>query len=626
MPHCAAFGCNFQSKGNRKTNVSIHSFPRDTKVRKQWENAVGRLQLPRDARLCSRHFSPDTFEEFDRPRLQLELTGTTFKRRLKPGAVPTLFLRKEGKRPRITSENREKKRERQLMLDTLLQSSPKPSGCTVAGDESLVTDSMPIMETDMPLTLVVESGAQCSPSMTDVATQTDIGLQYVSKSEAAVQWPDDAAYSTTNDHPYSGKNPIDLISQVEEGDVSSSQDLFLSDFELSEQSQEPQLSQSDNEYCPSSDESPSTQESQASTTTPIDNRLFLVFEDQLKQLLQRCLKCGSLVVQEDMKELLNEGSQLTLELTCNNNCSYRWQSQPPMSGTKGKGNLLLTASVFFSGIHFAKFERFCNNMNLKTISEDTYSGLRKRFVFPVIEKMWEKEQSTVLSALKSQEVVELCGDGRCDSPGHSAKYCTYTFLDAQSEKVVDFKVISCTQVSSSNTMEIKGFKDSLRTIEENGVKVHTVSTDRHPQIVKEMRVRHPVKHHEFDPWHVTKGVSKKLSALAKRKECEDLEQWIPSIINHLWWSAQTCEGDSQVLIEKWVSVIHHVTNRHDWPGNRFYHECAHEPLDALTQMNKLWLKPGSESHNALVNVVKDKRLLKDLTHMTKCIHTTTLEV
>ncbi|KAK7879777.1 hypothetical protein WMY93_033556 [Mugilogobius chulae] len=141
-----------------------------------------------------------------------------------------------------------------------------------------------------------------------------------------------------------------------------------------------------------------------------------------------------------------------------------------------------------------------------------------------------------------------------------------------------------------------------------------------------MRVNHPEKSHEFDPWHVAKGVSKKLNAEGKKKGCEELGSWITSVINHLWWSAQTCEGDAVLLKEKWISVIHHITNRHDWPGNRHYHQCAHQPLDEETQRSKLWLKPGSEAHNALVKIVMDKRLLKDLEHLTKCVHTTTLEV
>lgn len=55
-------------------------------------------------------------------------------------------------------------------------------------------------------------------------------------------------------------------------------------------------------------------------------------------------------------------------------------------------------------------------------------------------------------------------------------------------------------------MEIKGFKDALTAIEGHGVKVSIIATDRHPQIVKEMRVSNPEKSHEFDPWHVAKSI------------------------------------------------------------------------------------------------------------------------
>lgn len=125
---------------------------------------------------------------------------------------------------------------------------------------------------------------------------------------------------------------------------------------------------------------------------------------------------------------------------------------------------------------------------------------------------------------------------------------------------------------------------------------------------------------------IIKGVSEKLTAEAKRKGCKDLGAWIPSLIKHLWWSAHTCKEEDAVLLkEKWLSVIHHVTNCHDWPGNRCY-RCAHEPLDEESQRNELWLKPGSEAHRALVKTVTDRRLLTDLDHLSKCVRTTTLEV
>ena len=634
MPHCAAIGCAYSKTDSKERLVSLHHFPKEDKWRKKWINACGRVELPKDPRLCSRHFSPDAFESLGRARLVKELTGAAYRGiRLKPDALPTIFPHKELKRPRprTASENRVAKRQRQETLDALLavgDDTSQPAAATAdvvaATADVVTTEGEPaIMEEDIPVQseFQVSVTVQCSPGFADAETQTDIFT-----SDASIQFPTDVQEPVSRDHVYAHEPKVVLTRKKKE-DVHS-QDLFLSDEESEESESQPQT-KSDSDYIVNSSEvSQSTQEvSQASSASHDEGRVFLVFEKQLKQLLQRCSKCGSLIDINDIRELQNEGSQLTLELTCAKSCTYRWQSQPSLSGTKGAGNLLLATSIFFSGIGFSKFDRFCSNMNLKTICEDTYMTLRKKFVFPVVEKTWLTEQSAVVATLKSQEeLVELCGDGRCDSPGHSAKYCTYTFLDVQSQKVVDFKVISRPEVSSSNTMEIKGFRDALKSIEELGVTVNTISTDRHPQIVKEMREQNPEKQHQYDPWHVAKSLSKKLSAAAKRKECKGLDEWIQSIVNHFWWSAQTCENNAVVLKEKWMSVIHHVTNRHDWPGNRHYHQCAHEALDTDTQRKKIWLRPGCEAHSALVKIVKDKRLLKDLEHVTQCIHTTSLEV
>ena len=47
----------------------------------------------------------------------------------------------------------------------------------------------------------------------------------------------------------------------------------------------------------------------------------------------------------------------------------------------------------------------------------------------------------------------ICGDGQCDSPGHCAKYGTYTVMDENTNKVLDFEVVQVTEVSSSHAMK-----------------------------------------------------------------------------------------------------------------------------------------------------------------------------
>ena len=61
--------------------------------------------------------------------------------------------------------------------------------------------------------------------------------------------------------------------------------------------------------------------------------------------------------------------------------------------------------------------------------------------------------------LKSKDEVTLLGDGCCDSPGHSAKYGTYTLMEESSGKVFDTTVVSVTDVSV-----VKFTKQSVESI------------------------------------------------------------------------------------------------------------------------------------------------------------------
>ena len=37
--------------------------------------------------------------------------------------------------------------------------------------------------------------------------------------------------------------------------------------------------------------------------------------------------------------------------------------------------------------------------------------------------------------------VVLGGDGRCDSPGYSAKYCSYSLMNLANNKIIDVQLI-----------------------------------------------------------------------------------------------------------------------------------------------------------------------------------------
>lgn len=51
---------------------------------------------------------------------------------------------------------------------------------------------------------------------------------------------------------------------------------------------------------------------------------------------------------------------------------------------------------------------------------------------------WDAKQSSLLDQLRRTDVI-LGGDARYDSPGYSVKYGSYTLMDLQTKKILDFQ-------------------------------------------------------------------------------------------------------------------------------------------------------------------------------------------
>ena len=154
-----------------------------------------------------------------------------------------------------------------------------------------------------------------------------------------------------------------------------------------------------------------------------------------------------------------------------------------------------------------------------------------------------------------------------------------TFMDSDTGKIVSFSVVQVSETTSSNAMEKEGFVRCISGLK-NGDDVSNdrITTDRHKVITSTMAKDYPHIKHQYDVWHVSKSVVKKLNEKAKLKSCQDLSRWIQAVSNHLWWSAATCNGDVRLLREKWVSVLHHVRNKHSWNDAELFLKCAHPCL------------------------------------------------
>lgn len=199
---------------------------------------------------------------------------------------------------------------------------------------------------------------------------------------------------------------------------------------------------------------------------------------------------------------------------------------------------------------------------------------------------------------------------------------------------------------NSVAMEPKAFKTMVKDIKSDPrfEKVYCICTDNHPCIEKALREVDeemggpnakerkkvtagkvealPKKDdnsgatwHGLDNWHVTKNMSKALEKCSKSYGCHDIALWIPSIVNHLWYSWNICHGNSTLCTEIFLSLLHHVRNIHDWktdPDSIYQDHCEHHKLTDEEVLSRPWLRDGSDSFLSVQRILSRTIFLKQL--------------
>ncbi|CAG2220241.1 unnamed protein product [Mytilus edulis] len=64
------------------------------------------------------------------------------------------------------------------------------------------------------------------------------------------------------------------------------------------------------------------------------------------------------------------------------------------------------------------------------------------------------------------------------------------------------------------------------------------------EIRKAMATDHSNKKHQFDVWHLSKSIKKKILVIKPQKLLNEVKPWIPSICNHIWYCSRQADGDS----------------------------------------------------------------------------------
>lgn len=176
---------------------------------------------------------------------------------------------------------------------------------------------------------------------------------------------------------------------------------------------------------------------------------------------------------------------------------------------------------------------FCNTLKLNFFTRTIYDKFLKLYIGPVICNVWEKEKKNVKELKNGSNKIWLGGDGQFDSPGFCAKYCTYSIMDAQTGKIIGFKLVQKLMVQGDLERYACGSLLNELVSDEN-CKIDIFLTERHKNIPCDMRINHSNIEHEFDIWHISKSLMKRMKTL--NKKYPDAFLWKTSISNHLWWS------------------------------------------------------------------------------------------
>ncbi|CAN8004831.1 unnamed protein product, partial [Ixodes hexagonus] len=359
-------------------------------------------------------------------------------------------------------------------------------------------------------------------------------------------------------------------------------------------------------YCPEErDMHDSDEEITASSEQPDPSRIheakFLVFESNLRELLDRCLLCGS---PHCNVELTFVGTMVRAQLTCPESHVRVWRSQPVLH-RKPMGNISVCSAILFTGSSPTKVLRLFSLMGMQCIQKSQYFKFQSCYLLSAVTEVWLFEQAALLDQLRGTKLC-LAGDGRADTPGHCADFGTYTLLETTTGRVIHTELVKSTEVSSSNRMETEGMERSLNYLHAQDMSVDSLVTDRHSEGKASMRRNHPDIKHQFDVWHVAKGVKKKIVAVAQTKQHSVLLKWMKTIIRHLHWCARTSNGDGKLVIAKWTSLIRHIIDVHEHL-DPLHPRCEHGDMP-----DRLWLAEGTETFKKLEAILMGPHLLRDI--------------
>ena len=168
-------------------------------------------------------------------------------------------------------------------------------------------------------------------------------------------------------------------------------------------------------------------------------RKFIVFEDNLLSLFNKCSNCGN--TSEITRKIM--GTCIHISQNCLH-CSHvnDWYSQPFIKNSMPAGNILLSAAILFSGALPSMAFRMMKFIGCVCPDKRTFFRHQTVFLQPTVMSVWKEHQKNLLQDLrKEKRGLIIGGDGRADTPGHSAKFGSYSIMKLKKKVILDIQLV-----------------------------------------------------------------------------------------------------------------------------------------------------------------------------------------
>ena len=253
----------------------------------------------------------------------------------------------------------------------------------------------------------------------------------------------------------------------------------------------------------------------------------------------------------------------------------------------------------------------------------------------VVFSAWNAQKSALIREL-IEKTTDICLRRWWEDVTHQDTlpniWCTL-WMDCDTGNIVSGRIMQLGQESTSSVgMEKVGLQTCLEEILTAGVPVTAVTTDHSPSVIGLMKTKFSHINHQHDLWHISKSIKKKLLALSKKKELACIADWVRSIINHLYYSAQNCQQDSGLLIEMWLSILKHIIGVHSWHADHRHKRLlsrTHADEDGELQeqggLEIAYLHQTLEAYRAIEKVLTNPQLLTAIRRCSLALSTDYLE-